>query len=156
MRKIEKDEGLKSGCWKSKSSILKSELQQYQTQLSKHQPDANKLAAKARLEREVSAKRDSLKAVGRFDDSQRVGYSAVMQALAKVSNNEISLSEIHINNKTLDLKGLAKSPSSVPSWVNQFKNEISLVGRTFNDVTIGRNEKGIVTFELKALEGEKK
>ncbi|MEX3074325.1 PilN domain-containing protein [Vibrio alginolyticus] len=141
---------------KSKGSILKSELQHYQVKLSKHQPDANKLAAKARLEREISAKRDSLKAVGKFDQSQRVGYSGVMQSLAKLSSNEISLSEIDISNNTLNLKGLAKSPSSVPGWVNNFKNEISLVGRTFDDVTIGRNEKGIVTFELKALEGEKK
>ncbi len=141
---------------KSKSKSMKSELAQYQAQLSKHQPDANKLAAKARLEREINAQRNSLKAVGRFDNSQRVGYSGVMHSLAKLGNKEISLSEIHISNNTLNLKGLAKSPSSVPSWVNQFKNEINLVGRTFDNVTIGRNEKGIVTFELKALEGEKK
>ncbi len=141
---------------KSKSNILKSELDHYQAQLRKHEPDANKIAAKARLEREISAKRDSLHAVGKFDSSQRVGFSGVMQSLAKVSSNEISLSEIKISNHTLNLKGLAKSPSSVPSWVNKFKNEITLVGRTFNDVTIGRNEKGIITFELKAVEGENK
>lgn len=141
---------------KSKGSALKSELKRYQAQLDKHKPDANKLAAKARLEREISAKRDSLKAVSRFDQSQRVGYSGVMQSLAKLNSNEISLSEIDIRNNTLNLKGLAKSPSSVPGWVNRFKNEISLVGRTFNDVTIGRNEEGIVIFELKAVEGEKK
>ncbi|MCA2441905.1 MSHA biogenesis protein MshI, partial [Vibrio alginolyticus] len=124
--------------------------------LRKHQPDPNKLAAKARLEREVKAKRDSLKAVGKYDDSQRTGYSGVMQSLAKLGNQEISLSEIRINNNILDLKGLAKAPSSVPSWVSQFKNEISLVGRTFDDVKIGRNEKDIVTFELKTREDKDK
>ncbi|EOX3946284.1 MSHA biogenesis protein MshI, partial [Vibrio alginolyticus] len=55
-----------------------------------------------------------------------------------------------------DLKGLAKKPSSVPNWVSQFKNEISLVGRTFDDVKIGRNDKDIVTFELKTREDKEK
>ncbi len=141
---------------KSKGQRLKSELEQYQAQLSQHQPDADKLAAKARLEREISAQKNSLTLVGRFDNSQRVGYSGVMHSLAKLGNKEISLSDIYISHNTLNIKGLAKSPSSVPSWVSQFKNEINLVGRTFDNVTIGRNEKGIVTFELKALEGEKK
>lgn len=134
---------------KSRGDIMKSELTRQQTKLRKHQPDTNKLAAKTRLEREVKAKRDSLKAVGKYDDSQRTGYSAVMQSLAKLGSNYISLSEIRIDNTTLDLKGLARSPSAVPNWVSQFKNEISLVGRTFDDVKIGRNEDNIVTFELK-------
>lgn len=134
---------------KSRGDIMKSELTRQQAKLRKHQPDTNKLAAKARLEREVKAKRDSLKAVGKYDDSQRTGYSGVMQSLAKLGSNNISLSEIRIDNTTLDLKGLARSPSAVPNWVSQFKNEISLVGRTFDDVKIGRNEDNIVTFELK-------
>lgn len=134
---------------KSRGDIMKSELQHQQAKLRKHQPDTNKLAAKARLEREVKAKRDSLKAVGKYDDSQRTGYSGVMQSLAKLGSNNISLSTIRIDDTTLDLKGLARSPSAVPNWVSQFKNEISLVGRTFDDVKIGRNEDNIVTFELK-------
>ncbi|ELB2894398.1 MSHA biogenesis protein MshI [Vibrio alginolyticus] len=141
---------------KSKGDIMKSELERYQVKLRKHQLDNNKLAAKARLEREVKAKRDSLKAVGKYDDSQRTGYSGVMQSLAKLGNQEISLSEIRINTHTLDLKGLAKKPSSVPNWVSQFKNEISLVGRTFDGVKIGRNDKDIVTFELKTREDKEK
>ncbi|CAM3086606.1 MSHA biogenesis protein MshI [Vibrio mytili] len=141
---------------KSKGSIMKSELDRYQVQLRKHQPDNNKIAAKARLEREVKAKRDSLRAVGKYDASQQAGYSGVMQSLAKLSNKQIALSEIRINQNTLDLKGLAKTPSAVPSWVNQFKHEVSLVGRTFDEVKIGRNEAGIVTFELKTHEGKDK
>ncbi|MCQ8200545.1 MSHA biogenesis protein MshI, partial [Vibrio parahaemolyticus] len=56
----------------------------------------------------------------------------------------------------LYLTVLAKAPSSVPSWVSHFKNEISLVGRTFDDVKICRNEKDIVTFELKTREDTEK
>ncbi len=139
---------------KSKGNIMKSELERYQVRLRKHQPDTNKLAAKARLEREVKAKRDSMKAVGKYDDSQRTGYSGVMQSLAKLGSSNISLSDIHIDSTTLDLKGLAKTPSAVPNWVSQFKNEISLIGRTFDDVSIGRNEDNVVTFELKTRGGK--
>lgn len=133
---------------KSKGDILKSELERYNAQLRKLKPDANKLAAQARLEREVQAKRDSLTAVGKYDDSQRIGYSGIMTSLAKLSNNNISISGIHIAQEQLDIKGLARTPRAVPDWVGQFKSEISLVGRTFDDVAIGRNDKGMVTFEL--------
>ncbi|EDP58123.1 hypothetical protein [Vibrio sp. AND4] len=141
---------------KSRGEIMKSDLQHQQANLRKYQPNTNKLAAKARLEREVKAKRDSLKAVGKYDDSQRTGYSGVMLSLAKLGSNNISLTTIHIDNTTLGLKGLARSPSAVPNWVSQFKNEISLVGRTFDDVKIGRNEDDTVTFELKARGDKKK
>jgi MSHA biogenesis protein MshI len=133
---------------KSKGDILKSELDRYNAQLRKLKPDANKLAAQARLEKEVQAKRDSLTAVGKYDDSQRSGYSGVMTSLAKLSNDNISISDIHIAQEQLDIKGLARTPRAVPDWVVQFKSEVSLVGRTFDDVAIGRNEKGMVTFEL--------
>ncbi|MCQ6493224.1 MSHA biogenesis protein MshI, partial [Vibrio parahaemolyticus] len=71
---------------KGKGYILKSDLDYYQVKLRKNQPDPNKLAAKARLEREFKAKRDSLKAVGKYDDSQLTGYSVLMQSLSKLGN----------------------------------------------------------------------
>ncbi|PMH39896.1 MSHA biogenesis protein MshI [Vibrio sp. 10N.286.49.B3] len=117
-------------------------------QLVKHKPKATTVAAVERLKREVQAKKEALHAVGEYDDSQQIGYSGVMASLAQLGRNDISLSDIYINSNTLDLKGLARNASSVPNWVNQFKDEVTLVGRTFEKIKMGRNEQDIITFEL--------
>ncbi|AUI87085.1 MSHA biogenesis protein MshI [Vibrio azureus] len=138
----------------SHGEILKSELERNQKKLRQHKPDRQKLAMKLRLENEIKAKRDSLKAVDRFGDSLELGYSGVMKALAKLGNGDISLAEIVINDEqSLALKGLARSPSDVPNWISQFKNEASLVEQTFDDVSIGRNKDNVVTFALKTTGG---
>ncbi|MGY5539526.1 MSHA biogenesis protein MshI [Vibrio brasiliensis] len=120
--------------------------------LSQHKPTPAKVAAVARLKLEIEAKRNSLKAVSEFDETQQVGYSGVMRSLAALGRNDISLSEISIDAVTLDLVGLARNPQAIPNWVNQFKSELDLVGRTFEKLKIGRNEQGIITFELKTTQ----
>ncbi|UUM30902.1 MSHA biogenesis protein MshI [Vibrio japonicus] len=120
--------------------------------IASHKPSPEKIAAVSRLEIEIEAKRRSLGAIKEHDAAQQMGYSGVMQSLAKLGRNDISLSSISISTHSLDLKGLAKDPQSVPSWIGQFKNELNLVGRTFEKLKIGRNEQGILTFELKTKE----
>ncbi|KJY82038.1 MSHA biogenesis protein MshI [Vibrio galatheae] len=148
---------------KYQQAQLEKELQSYQTQeaelkqqaerltqrLAKHKPTAEKVAAVARLKVEVAAKRRSLQALNDIDESQQLGYSGVMRSLAQLGRNDISLSSITINATTLDLKGLAREAKAIPNWVNQFKSEINLVGRTFEKLKISRNDQNIITFELK-------
>lgn len=150
-------------------SQLNQELQLYRSQvtefekqsaslsqrLSQHKPTPAKVAAVARLKLEIEAKRNSLKAVSEFDETQQVGYSGVMRSLAVLGRDDISLSEISIDATTLDLVGLARNPQAIPNWVSQFKSQLDLVGRSFEKLKIGRNEQGIVTFELKTVEESK-
>jgi len=49
----------------------------------------------------------------------------------------------------LDLNGYARTASVVPNWVNQFKSELNLVGRSFEKLKIGRNDQDVITFELR-------
>lgn len=120
--------------------------------LSKHKPTPAKVAAVARLKLEIEAKRNSLRAVEAFDETQQIGYSGVMRSLAKLGRNDISLKDISMDATTLDLVGLARNAHAIPNWINQFKSELNLVGRTFEKLKIGRNEQGIITFELKTTQ----
>ncbi|WP_135382254.1 MSHA biogenesis protein MshI [Vibrio tasmaniensis] len=134
---------------------LNQEVNQLNSQLIQHKPSPNKIAAVARLTSETQAKKEALKAVGQFDESQQVGYSGVMNAFAQLGRNDISLSHIYMTHDTLELNGFARDASVVPNWVGQFKNELNLVGRTFEKIKIGRNEQDVVTFELSThREGE--
>lgn len=131
-----------------KSNQLNSQVKQLNAKLAQHKPSPEKVAAVERLKREIQAKKDALLAVGQYDESQQIGYSGVMNALAKLGRNDISLSRIYMTHDSLDLSGFARSAEVIPNWVGQFKNELNLVGRAFEKLKIGRNDQDVVTFEL--------
>lgn len=130
------------------SNQLNKQLNQLNNKLTQHKPSPEKVAAVERLKRETQAKKEALKAVGQYDESQQVGYSGVMNSLAQLGRNDISLSHIYMTHDTLDLSGLARNANVVPNWIGQFKNELNLVGRSFEKLKIGRNDQDVVTFEL--------
>ncbi|WP_434566560.1 MSHA biogenesis protein MshI [Vibrio chagasii] len=130
------------------SSQLNKQLNQLNSKLTQHKPSPDKVAAVERLKRETQAKKEALKAVGQYDESQQVGYSGVMNSLAQLGRNDISLSHIYMTHDTLDMSGLARNANVVPNWIGQFKNELNLVGRSFEKLKIGRNDQDVVTFEL--------
>ncbi len=130
------------------SNQLNKQLNQLNSKLTQHKPSPEKVAAVERLKRETQAKKEALKAVGQYDESQQVGYSGVMNSLAQLGRNDISLSHIYMTHDTLDLSGLARNANVVPNWIGQFKNELNLVGRSFEKLKIGRNDQDVVTFEL--------
>ncbi len=129
-------------------TVLAAEQARLQQKLSQHTPTKSKLDAADRLALDIEAKKVSLEAVGQFDESQKAGFSGIMSALANIDRDDISLSSIYISAGELRFKGLARTPSSVPSWLNEFKRELSLVGRSFESLNIGRNEEGVVTFSI--------
>ena len=130
------------------SNQVNKQVNQLKSKLTEHKPSPEKVAAVARLKRETQAKKEALKAVGQYDESQQVGYSGVMNSLATLGRNDISLSHIYMTHDTLDLSGLARNANVVPNWIGQFKSELNLVGRTFEKLKIGRNDQDVVTFEL--------
>ena len=130
------------------SNQLNKQLNQLNSKLTQHKPSPDKVAAVERLKRETQAKKEALKAVGQYDESQQVGYSGVMNSLAQLGRNDISLSHIYMTHDTLDMSGFARNANVVPNWIGQFKNELNLVGRSFEKLKIGRNDQDVVTFEL--------
>lgn len=135
---------------------LTAQLGELKHKHAAHLPSAEKVAASARLKKEIESQQASLAAIGQYDASLQLGYSGVMDGLAKLSRRDISLSEIEINEATLDVKGMARDANVIPTWIAQFKDEVSLTGRSFEQLTIARDEQDIVTFELKSKRGVEK
>ena len=139
---------------KADSRELSTKQATLQQKLARHVPTQAKVEAVERLNIEIQNKEISLGAVGKFDESQKLGFSGVMDSLAQLGRNDISLNKIYIDSNTLNMSGLASRPQAVPNWVNQFKKEHNLTGRTFETLSLGRNEEDIVTFELRAKVGK--
>lgn len=131
------------------SQQLRQQLSEMQSRLNKHKPSSEKQAAIERLKVKIRAQEASLAAISRYDTSLQTGHSAMMLSLAKLGRNDISLTEIQIEGSHLDVRGLARTANAVPNWINQFKQETTLVGRSFDKVRIGRNDDDVIMFELK-------
>lgn len=127
---------------------LADEFETLVQEVGNNKPSLTIVKAIERIETDIEAKKETLRVISHFDDSLKEGYSGVMSSLSQLGRNDISISHIELNETVLNLKGVAKTPSSVPKWVKQFKTELNLVGRTFESMNIGRNEQDIVTFEL--------
>ncbi|MEZ9231141.1 MSHA biogenesis protein MshI [Vibrio amylolyticus] len=133
---------------KQQSQMLSDQSSDLKKQLESHTPSPEKVAAVARLKLDIQSNRSSLRAIEDYDQSQRQGYSGVMNSLATLGRDDISLVSIQLENQQLNLHGLARNAQAVPNWVHQFRQELNLVGRTFEKLKIGRNEQDIITFEL--------
>ncbi|WP_070963211.1 hypothetical protein [Vibrio sonorensis] len=127
---------------------LTAEKEALSAQLRQHQPSPEKVAAIERLKKRIQEMESTLETVDEIEGNQAFGYSGVMMALAELSRDDISLNYIAVEQDLLDLKGLASEARAVPNWVNQFKQELNLVGRTFDKLTLGTDDKERVTFEL--------
>ncbi len=133
--------------------LLTNEQKDLQQKLARHQPDKDTEDTIERLKKQVESKQLSLRAVDSFEKihkSQKVGYSGVMGALSRINQNDVALKHIFMDGHRLNFSGLARTPASVPVWLQQFKQEADLVGRTFESLNIGRNEDGAVTFKIDA------
>lgn len=131
------------------SETLSQQVKELKQQQAKHVPSSHKVAAVARIQKEIIAQHASLNAIKQFENEQREGYSGVMEALAKLARKDISLTDIVIDPERFDIQGLAREAKVIPYWIEQFQQELHLVGRSFERLIIGRNENDVVTFELK-------
>ena len=133
---------------KAKVQTLDQELNALNKRLAKHKPLPARIAAVSRLKETIKLQETSLNAISGHDTSLQIGYSGMMQDLAKIGRNDISLTRIYVQGDIMDLQGLARNASVVPNWLQQFQSELHLVGRTFKKMSIGRDEHDRVTFSL--------
>ncbi|WP_299019250.1 PilN domain-containing protein [uncultured Photobacterium sp.] len=128
----------------------KAELERAKAALAKHIPSPLKVELAGDLEQHLAAKKATLKAIEMHDDSLKVGYAGMLQQLSDAASGDISINHIRVSGSQLNLEGLARSPESVPSWLQAFKNYSYLSDRRFELMTLGRNKQNIVTFKLYA------
>jgi len=135
---------------KSRLESKKSELTRAKAALAKHLPSQLKVELAGDLELRLSAKEAALQAIEMHDDSLKVGYADMLQQLSEAASGDISINRIRVTGKHLDLEGQARSPDSVPGWLQAFKDYPSLTERRFQLMSLGRDKQNIVTFKLLA------
>ncbi|MGF1680612.1 PilN domain-containing protein [Photobacterium minamisatsumaniensis] len=130
-----------------------AELERAKASLAKHLPSPLKIEAADGLEQQLAAKQATLEAIAMHDISLQVGYASMLKQLSDAADGDISLQRISVSGPRLDLEGLARTPTSVPSWLKAFKAYPDLADRRFQLMSLERNKQNIVTFKLQAERG---
>ncbi|MDD1792063.1 MSHA biogenesis protein MshI [Enterovibrio sp. ZSDZ42] len=131
-------------------SVAESASNHLNDQLALHVPSLNMLNDVSRAEAAITSRQKALEAVAVHDAALQQGYASVFRALSDLSRRDISVSEIAIGRDTLDIKGLAATPSSVPAWLQSFQTQKPLSGRVFEKMALTRDENERLAFSLNA------
>ncbi|MEC6797750.1 MSHA biogenesis protein MshI [Photobacterium sp. S4TG1] len=135
-------------------TVEKNQLQIITDKIAAREVDPFKISQAKTLEAELVTKENALKAIYKHDDSLKVGYAELLNQLADASNGDISLQHIYVAGKLMDLNGMARNPDAVPRWVGVFNRYSSLMNRRFQKMSLGRNDKNVVTFSLQAVKSQ--
>jgi Tfp pilus assembly protein PilN len=123
---------------------------------------------KARLEREIAARKPSQNLVNKFQlAEQRLrlkqglkgellqrnavvnpGYSQLLTELASVSDSSSWLSRISVREGVYEFEGFGQTPQSIPQWVERLKSSQILTGYAFSSMTLDRGEGLPLAFKL--------
>jgi hypothetical protein len=76
------------------------------------------------------------------------GFAQTLEDLARIHSANISLKGIQIEKGKLSLSGAAASSEDFPLWLGRFASAPSLSGKQFHVMSMVRDEKGILRFEL--------
>ncbi|OAN16506.1 MSHA biogenesis protein MshI [Photobacterium jeanii] len=133
-------------------AVKQSEITGLKQRLAEHIPSPLKVELAGNLEQHIAAQQATLKAIEGHDDSLRVGFAGMLRELSDAANGDISLNHIFATGHALDLAGIARSPESVPSWIQAFQSHEHLMDRRFQVMKLGRQEENenVVTFQLQA------
>lgn len=135
---------------KSRLETKQGELDRAKVALAKHLPSQLKVDVAGELEQHLADQQAMLAAIEMHDDSLKVGYAGMLQQLSQAASGDISLQRIRVSGKQLDLAGLARSADAVPAWLQAFQAHPALAERRFEQMTLGRDERNLVTFSLHA------
>ncbi|MEJ2763879.1 PilN domain-containing protein [Photobacterium sp. MCCC 1A19761] len=135
---------------KTRLQAKQDELDRAKVALAKHIPSQLKVEVAGELEQHLAARQATLAAIEMHDDSLKVGYAGMLQQLSQAASRDISVQRIRVSGQQMDLEGMARTPDAVPNWLQAFQAHPALVERRFEQMTLGRDERNVVTFALHA------
>jgi Tfp pilus assembly protein PilN len=151
------------------AAFLTWESQNLMAQIYLTQSQADELNdEKARLEREIAARKPSQNLVDKFQlAEQRLrlkqglkgellqrnavvnpGYSQLLTELASVSDSSSWLSRISVREGVYEFEGFGQTPQSIPQWIERLKSSQILTGYAFSSMTLDRGEGSPLAFKL--------
>lgn len=121
-----------------------------------HKPSADKIAQVADTKKQIDKLQFSLDALQSVEPSRLQSYAGVLEGFADITTNTISINQISISGGQLSVQGFAQEASDIPAWVESFKEEFHLVGRTFEKLHISRDGQGHLVFRLSTKKESKR
>ncbi len=82
------------------------------------------------------------------------GFARVLEDLARLHGNGISLQHIQLQGERISLQGVARRSQDVPAWVDQFTRTQTLSGRRFEQLLMSRDGGGNLLFQLNGYAAE--
>ncbi|ATY82965.1 MSHA biogenesis protein MshI [Aeromonas veronii] len=135
--------------------LKRSEAQRLDAELARHQADPRLQQQLVNKQDELTAKQGLMRQLGSLTLQKSQGYASVMADISRIRSSNLSLQRIEINEGRINLSGFAGRSQDVPAWVNRFKQTPSLVGKEFDELTLGRDKEGRLTFQLSGIAREK-
>ncbi|WP_299790243.1 PilN domain-containing protein [uncultured Shewanella sp.] len=138
----------------SQKHSLDNQKQELEAALASRAPDASLVDKVDLLSQQVELKRMLLGELSQREELTSHGYSPLMKDLARVSNSNIWLSRIQVDENNFIFEGFSSAPHSVPLWVERLKLTDTLKGHAFASMTMNRGDNQPLAFTLTSKAGE--
>ncbi|WP_076412174.1 PilN domain-containing protein [Shewanella sp. UCD-KL12] len=128
--------------------ILDNEKKTLEQAISQRAPDSKLVEQVDLLAQQVELK---IMLIGELSQREALtshGYSVLFKDLARVSNSNIWLNRIQVENNNFIFEGYSSTPNSVPMWVERLKSTDTLKGHAFAAMAMSRGEDQPLAFTL--------
>ncbi|ABO22258.1 PilN domain-containing protein [Shewanella loihica] len=106
------------------------------------------------LSQQVELKRLLLGELSHVETLTSKGYSPLLTGLARVTDDQLWLSRIQVQEDQFVFEGFSAAPNAVPLWLARLQGVEPLKGQTFSTLTMNRGEKQPLGFVLRSKRDE--
>ncbi|QYJ94187.1 PilN domain-containing protein [Shewanella spartinae] len=106
------------------------------------------------LSQQVELKRLLLGELSHVETLTSKGYSPLLTGLARVTDDQLWLSRIQVQEDQFVFEGFSASPNAVPLWLARLQGVEPLKGQAFSTLTMNRGDKQPLGFVLRSKRDE--
>jgi Tfp pilus assembly protein PilN len=139
---------------KSFNSQQKLQLKNLESDISNNHQDTELLAQLNTIKLVIANKQYLHQQLTDPTQTYSAGFSKVMEELAALHNNNISLQKVNIGHGNMTFSGLARSPDAVPNWLSGFESSTFLSGQRFINFSLTENEQKLTEFVVSSAQSK--
>ncbi|MXR69295.1 fimbrial assembly protein [Shewanella sp. JBTF-M18] len=106
------------------------------------------------LSQQVELKRLLLGELSHVETLTSKGYSPLLTGLARVTDDQLWLSRIQVQEDQFVFEGYSAAPNAVPLWLARLQGVEPLKGQAFSTLTMNRGDKQPLGFVLRSKRDE--
>lgn len=106
------------------------------------------VSALEQTQKQLQIKKTIVDELANREQQKSQGFSALMVDLAANHQEDLWLTEIHLNESKMSIKGGASDSTAVPNWVNKLSSAEFFIGKEFAAARLYRDESEELKFVL--------